>query len=118
MVAGGIPADLTSFDSGKLLFQFLGADKQQIPETYRIASPITHITPQTPPFFLFHGGMDSLVPFSQAESFHQALLAKGVSSGLLKLHLRGHITSFLTGGNAVEQGLRFLTRQQMPRANQ
>ncbi|MCL1486370.1 MAG: prolyl oligopeptidase family serine peptidase [Marinobacter sp.] len=99
-------------------FSFWVPTNSKYPETYRIASPITHITPQTPPFFLFHGGMDSLVPFSQAESFHQALLANGVSSGLLKLHLRGHITSFLTGGNAVEQGLRFLTRQQMPRASQ
>lgn len=114
VVAGGIPADLARFDSGKLLFQFLGADKQQIPETYRVASPITHITPQTPPFFLFHGGMDSLVPFSQAERFHQALLQKGVDSGLLKLNLRGHITSFVTAGNAVQQGLNFLARQQMP----
>jgi hypothetical protein len=58
------------------------------------------------------------VPFSQAESFHQALLAKGVNSGLLKLHLRGHITSFLTGGNAVEQSLNFLARLQMPAASQ
>ncbi|AKO51063.1 lipase [Marinobacter psychrophilus] len=118
VVAGGIPADLARFDSGKLLFQFLGANKQQIPETYRIASPITHITPQTPPFFLFHGGMDLLVPFSQAENFHRALLKKGVDSGLLKLNLRGHITSFLTGGNAVEQGLNFLARQQKPGASQ
>jgi len=118
VVAGGIPADLTRFGSGKLLFQFLGANKQQIPETYRIASPITHITPQAPPFFLFHGGMDLLVPFSQAANFHQALLKKGVDSGLLKLNLRGHITSFLTGGDAVEQSLNFLARHQKPGASQ
>jgi len=46
------------------------------------------------------------------------LLQKGVDSGLLKLNLRGHITSFLTGGNAVEQGLNFLARQQKPGASQ
>lgn len=114
VVAGGTPADLTSFDSGKLLLQFLGADQSTIPETYRVASPITHITPQTPPFFLFHGSMDSLVPYAQAEAFHRALRAEGVQSSLLKMHLRGHITSFLTGGNAVEQGLMFLAREQKP----
>ena len=114
VVAGGLPADLTNFDSGKLLRQFLGADQSEIPETYRAASPITYITPQTPPFFLFHGGMDSLVPFTQAEAFHHALRAKGVESGLLKMHLRGHITSFLTSGNAVEQGLLFLASEQQP----
>lgn len=111
VVAGGLPADLTAFDSGPLLRQFLGGEQQEIPGVYRDASPITHVTRQTPPVFLFHGAMDALVPFSQAERFQQALAAHDIDNELFKMHLRGHITSFLTAGDAVDEAIQFLVRQ-------
>jgi acetyl esterase/lipase len=33
------------------------------------ASPISHVGPQAPPFFVIHGANDSLVPVSQARAF-------------------------------------------------
>ncbi|MBW0148177.1 alpha/beta hydrolase [Marinobacter arenosus] len=111
VVAGGLPADLTAFDSGPLLRQFLGGPEQEIPQVYRDASPITHVTDETPPVFLFHGGMDGLVPFSQAEQFQAALAAHEVDNELYKMHFRGHITSFLTAGDAVAEAIQFLVRQ-------
>ncbi|WP_308318797.1 alpha/beta hydrolase [Marinobacter sp. F4206] len=111
VVAGGLPSDLTAFGSGRLLHQFLGGEQQDIPEVYRDASPITHVTRQTPPFFLFHGTMDALVPFSQAERFRAALADHAVDNELFKMHLRGHITSFLTAGDAVDAAIQFLARQ-------
>ncbi|SFM55105.1 alpha/beta hydrolase [Marinobacter pelagius] len=110
VVAGGIPSDLRRFDSGRLIRQFLGGTEQEKPEIYRLASPMAHVSPDAPPFFLFHGNLDMLVPPEQAEEFHNALLAKGVHSELYLMHLRGHITSFLTAGNAVEQATEFLVR--------
>jgi len=115
VVAGGTPADLTSFGSGKLLRQFLGGTQADMPDTYRVASPITHVTGNAPPFFLFHGNMDSLVPFRQAEKLHEALLASGVESELFEMRLRGHVTSFLTSGNAVSESTGFLERQNSER---
>ncbi|MEC7378502.1 MAG: alpha/beta hydrolase [Pseudomonadota bacterium] len=112
VVVGGLPSDLTAFGSGKLIRQFLGGEQQDIPEIYRKASPITHVSDQTPPFFLFHGAMDSLVPFSQAQRFRRALQSHGVYSELYEMHLRGHVTSFLTAGNAVDEAIGFLARQQ------
>lgn len=111
VVAGGLPADLTAFDSGPLLRQFLGGEQQDIPGVYRNASPITHITRESPPVFLFHGAMDALVPFSQAERFREALAAHNVDNELYTMHLRGHITSFLTAGAAVEEAIQFLVRR-------
>jgi len=47
-----------ALDSGKLTVSVSGRQQTTIPETYRIAfRPQTHITPQTPPFFLFQRGM-------------------------------------------------------------
>ncbi|MBD3640138.1 MAG: alpha/beta hydrolase [Marinobacter sp.] len=110
VVAGGIPSDLRRFDSGRLIRQFLGGTEQEKPETYRLASPIAHVSSDAPPFFLFHGNLDMLVPPDQAEDFHKALLENGVHSEFYLMHLRGHITSFLTAGNAVEQATEFLAR--------
>jgi acetyl esterase/lipase len=111
VVAGGLPSDLTAFGAGKLLRQFLGGDPDEKPGLYRKASPVSHVTPDTPPFFLFHGTIDTLVPFSQAERMAAALARNGVHHELYEMHLRGHITSFLTAGNAVDEALAFLVRQ-------
>ncbi|KPQ30701.1 MAG: Esterase/lipase [Marinobacter excellens HL-55] len=112
VVAGGLPSDLPAFGSGKLLRQFLGSDLKANPERYQQASPISHVSASTPPFFLFHGTMDMLVPFAQAERFAQVLADNGVYHEVYKMHLRGHVTSFLTAGNAVERAAQFLARQQ------
>ncbi|AZT85716.1 alpha/beta hydrolase [Marinobacter sp. NP-4(2019)] len=110
VVAGGIPSDLEAFESGRLIRQFLGGEQQEIPDIYRQASPVTHVTPSAPPFFLFHGGMDMLVPFAQAQRLQQALSASGVDNELYRMHLRGHLTSFLTAGSAVDKAADFLRR--------
>jgi acetyl esterase/lipase len=110
VVAGGLPGDLRTFGSGKLIRQFLGGDQQDIPAVYEAASPITHITAGAPPFFLFHGAQDMLVPASQAKAFRAQLSGHGVESELYLMHLRGHVTSFLTAGNAVDEATDFLIR--------
>lgn len=44
------------------------------------SSPINHVTPTTPPFFIAHGGQDTLVPIAQSERFRQALLNNRISN--------------------------------------
>jgi acetyl esterase/lipase len=51
---------------GKRVFKLSRAD---IAEPFRQASPITHVNPDAPPFFVLHGVNDSLVPVEQARSF-------------------------------------------------
>lgn len=112
VVTGGLPSDLMAFGSGKLIRQFLGGEQGDMPEIYRMASPISHVTADAPPFFLFHGAMDMLVPFTQAERFREVLEDHQVYSELYEMHLRGHVTSFLTAGDAVDEAIGFLARQQ------
>lgn len=110
VVAGGLPSDLRAFGSGKLIRQFLGGEQESMPAVYQAASPITHVTTGAPPFFLFHGAQDMLVPASQAKEFRARLADHDVETELYLMYLRGHITSFLTAGNAVDKATEFLVR--------
>jgi dipeptidyl aminopeptidase/acylaminoacyl peptidase len=55
------------------------------------ASPITHVTPDAPPFLLVHGTADWLVPFAQSEALHAALTAAGVEARLVPVEGAQHI---------------------------
>lgn len=110
VVAGGTPSDLRKFKGGELVPQFLGGEREAIPAVYARASPVTAVTPNTPPVFLYHGSWDRTVPKDHAVDFYDALRAKGVDTELYLLKGRGHVATFLFGGGAEEAGLRFLER--------
>lgn len=110
VVAGGLPSDLLRFEGGRRLRQLLGADQEERPGAYREASPITHVHSGAPPFFLFHGTWDSLVPIEQAEAFALALKANDAEVQLYRLWLRGHVLSFILNGAATREAIMFLER--------
>jgi acetyl esterase/lipase len=41
----------------------------EVAEPFRMASPITHVSEDAPPFFVLHGTNDSLIPVEQARRF-------------------------------------------------
>lgn len=43
------------------------------------ASPITYVSPKSPPFFLAHSRTDDVVPFAQSTEFEKKLRANGVT---------------------------------------
>ncbi|HEU0192325.1 MAG TPA: alpha/beta hydrolase [Mycobacterium sp.] len=49
--------------------------RRRFPDIYQTASPINHVSPAAPPFFVLHGSNDSLVPVSQARDFTARLRA-------------------------------------------
>ena len=55
------------------------------------ASPITHVTPDAPPFLLVHGTADWLVPYAQSEQLHAALTGAGVDCRLEPVEGAQHI---------------------------
>lgn len=114
IAVGGLPADLRTFGSGKLLRQLLGGTREEHPDRYKAASPVAWVQSDWPPHFLFHGTWDQLVPIEQSEAFHQSLGKAGVHSELYRMRLRGHITSFLFSGAAVNQAAAFLERYGAP----
>jgi acetyl esterase/lipase len=47
--------------------------RPDLAEALRIASPITHVSADAPPFFVLHGTSDSLIPVEQARAFSERL---------------------------------------------
>jgi acetyl esterase/lipase len=56
----------------------------------REASPIAHVTPGDPPFFLIHGEADDVVPIRFSEAFYAALREAGVTARLRRVPGAGH----------------------------
>jgi len=59
-------------------------------EIISIASPMTYISADDPPFLIFHGDQDDVVPISQSERLHEALTAGGVPSTFITVENAGH----------------------------
>ena len=110
MVLGGTPADLRKFDGGRLVPQFLGATQAQNFAVYEQASPTWLVSPDDPPTFLYHGGLDLLVSADHAREMKDALDAAGVPAELYIARPREHATMFVFGGGAEKAGMAFLDR--------
>ncbi|MDB5168489.1 MAG: lipase [Candidatus Saccharibacteria bacterium] len=54
------------------------------------ASPITYIKNSSPPFLIFHGTADNIVPASQSKLLHERLTEVGVSSQLVLIRGAHH----------------------------
>jgi acetyl esterase/lipase len=55
--------------------QFLGGCIKNIPELCRLSAPISHVSRHTPPFCIFHGEKDQVVPQEQSIAFAEAIKA-------------------------------------------
>ena len=57
---------------------FLGKKYEDAPELYKEASPITHVSKQSPPTMLLQGTIDAIVPMSQSVKLAEKLQASNV----------------------------------------
>lgn len=110
VVSGGTPADLRFASSSPLVHQYLGGTLEQRPQAYRDASPLAFVSPDDPPMFFYHGGLDWVVGDINARRMKQELDRAGVPAELYLVHGIGHIGVFL-GGYGVEAGVGFLQRK-------
>ena len=108
VVAGGTPADLTRWPKSGLVKTFMGEPYADSPERWTEASPVTHVSPASPPFFLYHGGLDTLVEVEQALLLKEKLDAAGVHAELFTVPYHGHISMFILNRSAVRRGAAFL----------
>jgi dipeptidyl aminopeptidase/acylaminoacyl peptidase len=54
------------------------------------ASPISHVTPDAPPFFFVHGDADDTVPVTQSDAMTEALREVGVPVKYRRVPGEGH----------------------------
>jgi acetyl esterase/lipase len=70
--------------------QLIGGPIQEHPNECALADPITYVDSSDPPFRIFHGDSDPLVPHCQSDSLDQALDAVGVPSDYTLIPGAGH----------------------------
>jgi acetyl esterase/lipase len=68
----------------------VGGPIQENRERTRLADPAFYISSSTPPFLIFHGDKDPLVPFCESEYFYKELMAKGVKASFVPVAGGGH----------------------------
>lgn len=66
--------------------RFLGCKITEIPELCRLAAPVTHVTADTPPFCIFHGERDQVVPCEQSLALAEAIRA-AAGEDRVELHI-------------------------------
>lgn len=73
-----------------LIRDFLGGLREEMPEVYKRASPLTYVSGGDAPMLLFAGTRDILVPHTQAVAMANALTKEGVPGRVELLLLQGH----------------------------
>jgi acetyl esterase/lipase len=86
--------DLTGFSNQDAkhgyLPDFLGGSVNSKRAEAIAGSPVNHVTANAPPFLIFHGDQDTLVPIAQSRELNRRLHAVGVESHLIVVPGRGH----------------------------
>ena len=89
------PSDFSQFAAGTgaadgVVAQLLGGPVSEKSELAAMASPVTHVTKDDPPFLVMHGGKDNLVSLEQSRRLYDALKGAGVEVTLRVLPGAGH----------------------------
>lgn len=97
----------------KIASTYLGSTQEKSPKLYAEASPITHVSPEDPPFMIIHGTQDRTVPLSQSKAMVEALKKNGVPVVFYPMEGIGHNTpAFDTpeGKKLADMIIEFLTK--------
>jgi acetyl esterase/lipase len=68
----------------------VGGAIQENPDKCALANPISYVNAQNPPFLIFHGDKDPLVPHCQSEKLYETLQKNKVKSELILIPGGGH----------------------------
>jgi dipeptidyl aminopeptidase/acylaminoacyl peptidase len=88
------PAKVDTPSGLQAVTSFMGAPSRFDPKRFREAAPITHVSPDDPPFLLIHGDSDKTVPYNQSESMEVALKKAGVVVRLVRVSGGDHGSNF------------------------
>jgi len=70
--------------------RLLGGPVNERLDAARLGSPVAHVSSQSPPVLLVHGGRDRMVPVEQSRLLGRALVKNGAEATLVILPARGH----------------------------
>ncbi len=113
IVAGGTPANLTAWPNSPLVKELLGVTYAEDPKLWEQASPVFHVTENSPPVFLYHGDWDRLVEVEQMDMMAQALQKKQRVVQTYRVTWLGHMAVYLLSQSSINKGIEFL-KQKVP----
>jgi len=87
------------------LAPYLGGTFRERPEAYRAASPILHVTKETPPFLLIDGAEDRLVLPENDDLMMAALEKAGVKAELIRVKNAEHVLKPVKKGAEIDPPL-------------
>lgn len=92
IVGGGSPSDFDLFDADtRLVVDLVGGARDEQPDAWTAASPITWVSGDDPPVYLYHGSLDQVVDVRHARALAGALQDAGVPV-ILDTVVGGHIS--------------------------
>jgi acetyl esterase/lipase len=80
----------TSPGAKPIIESFLGGTADEVPEAYKVSSPVTYVSADDPPVLTLHGDKDTLVPPEQAKILDEKLKAAGGQHTLRIIEGAGH----------------------------
>jgi len=108
VVAGGTPVDLSYYPDGPLTNKLMGAPYLSNEARWAEASPLTLVSRDDPPTFLYHGTFDFTVGSKNAYNMFAALNRASVPAELYIVRGLEHISMFFL--SPVDRGVDFLDR--------
>ena len=91
VVSGAGPQDMALLPQVDNVIAFVGAKKEDDPQRYADASPLSHVAAGAPPFLFVHGDSDWFVDLEHSKKMGAALDAVGTENRLLEIPGGGHI---------------------------
>jgi len=82
---------LTEDDVEGIIPLLMGGPQSEHPDRYAQASPVTHVTPESPPVLLMHGRRDEVVDVEHSRRLFDALDEAGVNAVFYELHDLNHV---------------------------
>jgi acetyl esterase/lipase len=105
VVSGAGPQDMALLPQVDVVIEFVGGTKQDAPERYVHASPISYVAEGAPPFLLISGDEDWFVDIEHSRRMQQALDNVGSETRLLSIPGGGHVFNRGTGGSTWDLAL-------------
>lgn len=107
------PTDLSGFAKDEtaqrsMLGPFIGKKFADDPAAHEKASPIKHVTKGAPPFLIFHGTKDLIVPIEQSRNLANKLKDEKVCVKLVEVSDGGHGWAGKANKETTEETIRFL----------
>ncbi len=109
VVAGAAPTDLELFPDLPSLKRVFGSSREEAPDVFKNASPITHVSPDDPPTFLYHGSYDWIVSPDHSRRMAERLRRAKVPVEYLELPL-GHARGEICATEQVRPAIAFLRK--------